>query len=221
MISILRNRFVKHSRRLNQYLRVKAGVKPDLTQYYFGYGANLSFERFTSKKMFAAELGNAVLKNHEMRFSLSNEYKDKGYAGVHPKEGSEVYGAAFKIDEHSLRLMDAMEWCGFGAYRRELLEIELLEMGEQVKAWCYIVDNPKEGLFPSKVYLSNIIKTSKERGFPTSYIDFLNSHEAKETFEIDYGFSLLFYGKRRPWAETLLPIYKCHDKLREKLSDLI
>jgi hypothetical protein len=62
---------------------------------------------------------------------------------------------------------------------------------------CYFVKNPVNNLYPSKIYLDQLIKASKSRDFPKEYIDFLNKQEYRRGFKIDHGFSLLFYGGRR------------------------
>ena len=220
MISILRQRTVKHL--LQKLVKVKSSTlsSPKRSELYFGYGANLSVKRFHDRKMNVQEVGNAVLRNHEIKFSLSNEYMNKGYAGVHEKEGSEVWGVLYEFDLLSIKLLDALEWCGFGAYERKKVKV-CLTNGDEKYCWCYFVKSPKFDLVPSKIYLNNIIKAAQERKFPESYSDFLRDHEFKDNFKIDYGFSLLFYGKRRLFEHQLKSIYKTHDKLREKICDII
>ncbi len=187
---------------------------------YFGYGANLSVDRFTRHQMNVKDLGNAVLAGHEIKFSLANEYKGKGYAGMEINPSAEVWGVLYEIDYLSLRLMDVMEWCGFGAYVRKKVIVKTMN-GEERECFGYFVKNPQRGLFPSTSYLANMISSAESRGFPQSYILFLKSHEYREKFDIDHGFSLFFYGRRRPLEKDLLPFYRLHDKLREKLCELI
>lgn len=220
MIAVLRQRAVKHT--LLRLVTISTKIKKmKRTEYYFGYGANLSIDRFVSRKMNVKEIGNSILIDHEIKFTLANEYLGKGYAGVHYKQNEKVFGVTYKIDLLSLALLDTLEWCGFGAYERKKVNVEIMETGEIVDAWCYFVKYPKDGLFPSKLYISNMIKTAKERNFPDTYIKFLENQESKERFEIDHGFSLLFYGKRRFFEKKLKPFYKFHDRIQEKICDLI
>lgn len=220
MLSILRQRAVKHFY-LNT-IKIKSDFckASERTEFYFGYGANLSIDRFYKRKMNVEEVGNAKLGHHEIRFSLSNEYKNKGYAGVHPKNTEEVWGVLYKMDQLSLKLLDTLEWCGFGAYERKKVIVTTADQ-ENHECWCYFVKYPKDNLFPSKTYLNNMIKASIDRGFPKIYLDKLKSHEFKEHFPIDHGYSLLFYGQRRILEKKLEPLYRIHDRLREKLCDLI
>ncbi len=221
MLSILRQRLIKKTLQVLVNLRSKSSNPYEQTEYYFGYGANLSVKRFIDKNMNASEVGKAELKNHQLMFTLANEYKDKGFGGVHKKEDSSVWGVVYKLDRISLRLLDSMEWCGLGAYERKKVTVNLRNSGEVVICWCYFVKNPKFDLYPSKIYLNNIINASQELKFPKTYIDYLKEHKFKESFEIDYGFSLLFYGKRRWFENELRPIYKLHDQLREKLCNFL
>ncbi len=146
MISILRQRSIKHLYRKIVELKYDFQSEADRSEYYFGYGANLSLERFTSRKMNVEEIGNAKLENYKIEFTLGNEYRGKGYAGVTPSE---------------------------------------------------------------------------ERSFSQDYINFLKQHPYSEKFEIDHGFSLLFYGERRFLEKELEAVYRVHDKIREKLCNLI
>ncbi len=221
MFSILRQRLIKHSLQALVNANSKKSNINQQTELYFGYGANLTVNRFTDKNMNASELGEAELQDHQLLFTLANEYKNKGYGGVYRKENSSVWGVVYKLDPLSLKLLDAMEWCGFGAYERRKVRVKLKSGGKKIECWCYFVKEPKFDLYPSKIYLNNIIKASEDRGFPKEYIDGLKKHQFKESFEIDYGFSLLFYGKRRWLEKELRPIYKLHDQLREKLCNLL
>lgn len=201
-------------------LKRALGISGTRDQLYFGYGANLSIERFTSRKMNVADLGNAVLKHYKIKFSLANEYKGKGYAGIHSSPGDEVWGVLYSIDSHSLKLLDAMEWAGFGSYERRRVEV-FQTSGKKSRCWAYFVKSPRENLFPSKQYVQNMVKAAKERNFPEVFIEFLEKQEYREAFELDHSFSLLFYGRTRPFARQLRGFYRVHDKLREKLCDLI
>ena len=220
MISILRQRFVKHA--LQNILRIRNRIKPNAERniYYFGYGANLMMERFTRRKMNVEEIGNGYLEDHELRFTLSNEYLQKGYAGVHEKKSSKVWGVLYRMDRLSLFLLDTLEWSGFGAYIRKLVEVKT-SAGETIQAWCYFVKYPREGLMPSENYLQSMIRAGQQRRFPNEYIDYLRSHESRSNFPIDHTFSLLFYGKKRAFSKQLRLFYQLHDKIREKLCDLI
>lgn len=219
MIAVLHQRLHKHFTRL--VLRIRNNFQNDiqLSEYYFGYGANLNVSRFHNNYMKAQEVGVANLLNHELKFSLATEYKSKSYAGVHYKEKAMVPGVLVKIDKLSLKYLDKLEWCGFGAYKRVKKEVEC--GSEKIEAWVYEVAKPDFDRMPSTLYLQNMIKAAKVGNFPKEFISFLENHPHKDSFEIDHGFSLLTYSSSRKLVKELKLIYVIHDKLRNKLCDLI
>lgn len=215
MLAILRQRASKHlvQNIINLQKYFKKIPKRDI--YYFGYGANLDMERFSSRNMNVEEIGNAVLEDYELKFTLSNEYKSKGYAGVHKCPGREVWGVLYKMDDLSLLLLDIMEWAKFGAYKREKLTVSYAN--QKIKCECYIVNKPRFDLYPPKTYLNYIIKSSLHRNFPKTYIDELKCFKSLEHFELDHTYSLWNYAETRAFASKLKAFYIVHDRLREKL----
>ncbi|MCB1198247.1 MAG: gamma-glutamylcyclotransferase [Deltaproteobacteria bacterium] len=178
-------------------------------------------KRFHTRKMNVKELGVAYVDHHQLRFSLANEYKGKGYAGIHPQTGSQVWGVLYEIDDLSLRLLDVLEWAGLGAYERKKLKVVHMPEKQEKPAWSYQVVSAQNNLLPSEQYLQAMVATAIQRNFPAVYIDFLTRHDCKKTFSLDHGFSLWHYGKRRRWQKQLYILYKAHDLLREKLCKLI
>jgi gamma-glutamylcyclotransferase (GGCT)/AIG2-like uncharacterized protein YtfP len=188
-------------------------------ELYFGYGANLNSNRFAKLNMRFEEIGSALLVNHEIDFSLPTEYKHKSYAGVHEKAGESVPGVLVKLDSLSLRYLDVLEWCGFGAYKRVKEDVSF--NGKIYQAWVYKVNWPDHSRYPSKIYLNNMISAAESRSFPKEYIEKLKATEYREEFSIDPYFSLATYSSSRSKNKFLLPIYKVHDKIREKLCSII
>ena len=220
MIGVLRQRAVKYSLQHAVRLQGKSPVRFPKTEFYFGYGANLSEDRFQSKRMQVAEVGVAHLTDHQLTFELANEYRGKGYASVAPVRGQNVWGMLYKMDALSLKLLDSMEWAGLGAYERRKVPVVLSD-GPVIDAWCYIAKDPKGGLKPSKAYLDAILSEARRLGFPEDYISYLEAQPSQDEFPLDHEFSLLFYGKKRPLSGQLEPVYKVHDRLRQKLTKLI
>lgn len=219
MIAVLKQRAHKHLFKQLTKMRKNQGKEAELTEFYFGYGANLNTDRFAKNNMFAEEVGSAFLKDHELGFTLATEYKDKGYAGVEPKAGKKVPGVLVKMDKLSLKYLDVLEWCGFGAYERKLLDVEC--DNQSYKAWVYTVKYPNHNRIPSTLYIQNMVKAAKERNFPKEYIEFLESIEHRAKFEIDHSFSLRTYKQSRKFVKELYPIYKLHDQIRDVVCGLI
>ena len=149
-------------------LRNKLIKKSEISEYYFGYGANLNTDRFIKNDMRASEIGNGFLNDYQLDISLRTEFINKGYAGVHYKKGSKVPGVLVKIDKFSLKYLDKLEWCGFEAYIREKKDIEC--NGNTYSAWVYTVKKPDFTRYPSAIYLRNIINAANTRNFPDDYI---------------------------------------------------
>lgn len=119
MLAVINQRAHKHLRRAVLRIRNSLIKNINSTEFYFGYGANLDISRFKNNYMTATEVGNATLNNYELKFSLPTEYLGKSYAGIHQKNESNVPGVLVQIDKLSLSYLDALEWCGFGAYERK------------------------------------------------------------------------------------------------------
>lgn len=221
MLSVLSQRCMKHSKRATLSFRKRHNIKAPLSELYFGYGANLSPDRFSKYHMNYEYLGHACLKDHKLVFTMPCEYAGKGYASVEPSKGDEVWGVVFRMDKHSIRMLDILEWLPFGAYRRKIAKV-IDNRGQTIDAHIYIAATPQPNLKPSDQYKTLLLDESQKHGFPTLYIEAIRKVEAGQDFDIDHGFSLLRYGKRRPLENTIFKsLYRAHDTLREKVADFL
>lgn len=109
MLAVLKQRICKYS--TLGILKIRNSIHKDvvLTDYYFGYGANLDVGRFAKNNICAEEVGSAVLPSHWLKFSLATEYQGKGYAGVHECRGEQVPGVLVKLDKLSLFYLDQID----------------------------------------------------------------------------------------------------------------
>lgn len=92
MINIILQRSLKYSFKAFLSVLKKVQYNNSLDHFYFGYGANLSFERLQSFNLQIKKLGIARLQNFEINFSLPTEYKMKGYASIDECKNSNVLG---------------------------------------------------------------------------------------------------------------------------------
>jgi hypothetical protein len=83
MFARLKNKFLKRYYKF----RLKFMKNPELTEFYFGYGANLNILRFKKLGLHIEVVGNGTLDNHIIRFTLPTEYIGKGRAGAHNYSG--------------------------------------------------------------------------------------------------------------------------------------
>ena len=217
MLTILLQKFRKY------YCWSQLGKISDgpLDQYYFAYGANVDPSRFQKNKMRFECLGNARLKNFELDFSLPCQFHEMGFGSVRESQGGEVWGTVYKMDELSLKLLDILEWVKYGYYRRILAPVSI--GGETVQANIYVATCPRADLIPSSEYLNVIIQNSKKAGHPENFIERLKAikHKPKDQFELNIGFRITRFDKPRPFVKYLKPLYLKHDKLRQKLINLL
>ncbi len=224
MLSILSQRALKYSMLGFLKLMNKAGVEAQTrpTELYFGYGANLKVERFKKYSMQVEPIGVAKLNGYKLAFNLACEFKGKGFAGL--KKGGatdEVWGTLVKISPLSLKMLDILEWAApFNFYER--IQVEVQSGSDRIeKVWVYVPKYPQEGLEPSAGYLKMIIGEAKRLRFPESYITALEKVSSKSEFDLDPGFQLSDPGHRRPMETELRDLYLAHDRLREKLAELL
>jgi hypothetical protein len=211
MFTILEHRF-------RRYLTKKSLTDLSSTQgaFYFGYGANMNPDYFRAQKIPFRLMGLGQLKDYEFSFNTPCEYKEKGFGGVTPKIGASTYGALYEIAPPFLKLLDSQEWVKFHFYRRDLLTI--VHQHQEVKASVYIPCYPRENLFASDGYKKLLINGAKMIQAPADYIHYLEGLGTQGSFELDHTFNL-----RNPRKKRLLPssCYVIHDRLREKLCELI
>ena len=220
MITILQQRALKYSFR--EYLRIKKslGLEQDLDALYFGYGANLSIERFKKWHIPVEIIGTAFLENHQLKFNLPCEYVGKGFAGIEETKGMKVWGILFKVNSNALRMLDVLEWVPFKFYNRKTFSV--ISNGKTyTKVHSYVTCYPRHDLLPSKGYLDFIIQSGVNANFPEEYLKELASTQAKTNFEIDNTFVLRDPARKRLFINRLSRIYQIHDNLREKLTRLI
>lgn len=220
MITILQQRLLKYG--LREWLKIKSSLGRDqvLDTYYFGYGANLSIERFKKWHIPAEAVGTAYIENFQLKFNLPCEYKGKGFAGIEKSPKKRVWGILFRVNSNALKMLDVLEWVPFNFYERKLFEvISNEEIYTNVQS--YVTCHPRCDLIPSKAYLDFIIQSGIKANFPQEYLRELSSNSAATTFDLDPSFVLRDPSKKRILSDKLSEVYLAHDKLREKLTRLI
>ncbi len=217
MLSIILQRSLKHS--LKELCKHIGETNALEKQYYFAYGGNLDPKQFSGRVPGARYIGLAELPGFKLEFSMPCEYLKKGYASVAREDRSSVFGAAFELSSLQLKLLDTLEWVPFGAYKRVKVKIKLGTI--ETEAFTYQARYPKADLVPSKVYLNSMIGASERHGFPLEYLTFLKNHPFQDSFELDHEFCLIAQGLKRHYPKSLKRIVTIHDKLREKLCELI
>ncbi len=220
MITVLQQRAMKYGLRELLSLKRKINLDQGLDCFYFGYGANLSIDRFKKWNIPAEVVGPAFIKDHMLKFNLPCEYKGKGYAGIEHEAGQTVWGILFKVNESALKMLDVLEWVPFSFYERKLFDVSHdNEIYTNVHA--YVTCHPKKNLVPSKGYLDYIISEGKKADFPETYLSYLSSIQSESSFELDPTFVLRNPSQSRLFSDKLGKLYLQHDVLREKLTKVI
>jgi len=211
MLTIIRQRTLK---KLLQYKEKNSKSLP--TIYYFGYGANIDPD-FLAKRISTFEvLGAAQIEGYKFSFNTPCEYLKKGFGGISEAEGQTVYGTLYKLREESLELLDCLEWVLFNFYKRSLVTVK--HEDQSIQAHVYIPMCPRDDLIPSNGYKNLIVRMAKKYSLPEQYIATLEAVEAKDIFPLDHAFNLRDPSKKRILTNQY---YVLHDKLREKLCNLI
>lgn len=217
MRTILTQRFLKYSLRIANAV---IGKVPKKNILYFAYGANMDPQILSSNKIRLKNGQHVCLKDHAIKITLPCEYVGKGYASVEPHEGYEVHGILWEISAIELALLDICEWVPFNFYRREKVVVTN-DSGEKQEAFCYFAQSPKNNLSTSESYKNLLVQIAINQKFPQHYIDVLKSLPIRESFELDHHFNLSNPSKKRFLADPLNKFYSIHDKLREKLCNLL
>jgi len=218
VILVIPQRVVKFT--LMHYLRVRNrfGKPKAPSLYYFAYGANLDANRFKKYRMNYEAVGVARVPDYALTFTFPCEYLGKGYADIAAEPGGTVWGFVYKLDWVSFFLLDVMEWAAFNQYRRIPVEA-ILQDGTRLVVEAYQARYPREGLAPSQLYLTNIVKSSVLHGFPDDYRARLEKVVPGEKFELDPSFSFLHPPKPRWGARKFRRLYLAHDRFREWVCD--
>ena len=206
MITILQQRLLKYGFR--EYLKLKSflGKDQNLDSYYFGYGANLSPERFKKWHIPSEIIGAACIVNHQLKFNLPCEYLGKGFAGIEESPGKKVWGILFKVNSNALRMLDILEWVPFNFYERRLFSVM---SNDEIysNVYSYVTCNPRYNLIPSKGYLDYIIQSGIKAGFPKDYLEELSQSPTATQFELDPSFVLRDPSRKRMLSNLFPKMY--------------
>lgn len=221
MLSIVTQRSLKYLVRSVISVRRTLKVPVKKTNAYFGYGANIDPDYFNELGLAFDTRGAGVLKDHKLEFTMPCEYHGVGYGSVTPSKGDQVWGTVYQLDNWSMFYLDLVEWVPFGAYKRLKKPVKMKDGQYLNDANVYVASFPRSGLKPPSEYMSWVIESSKKVGFPSEYLNYLHSIQGTDKFELDHQFNLIRQGSGRVFPNSMRPIYEIHDRLREKLAEML
>jgi hypothetical protein len=218
MITILLQRILKYS--AQAFNRHVGRWLPLGRKSYFAYGANINVELLNRKSIYPSSAVIGVLEDYEFAIESPCEMVGLGFASVRPRKGAMVYGLIIDVSSFEILILDLLEWVPFGLYGRYTCECSL-PTGDKISAIIYRTKVPTPGLKASVRYRDTIVQGAKRQNFPPEYLHLLENIPVGTDFKIDHGFRLSNPTKRRIALGMLLPIYRIHDKMRERLCQLL
>jgi len=144
---------------------------------YFAYGSNMNQAQMHERCPGAKLLGVAKLKDYMLAMTIYSPIRLCGCADVIQSSGDSVCGLLYKLTNEEQKSMDSFE--GVPIYYRRIT-IEVHKDGEVLKAYTYEVINKKDGLKPSKEYLSLIQNAASDFNFPQEYQSYLTSFDVEK-----------------------------------------
>ena len=132
------------------------------TQYYFGYGSNLSKEQMGLRCPDSEYFISGKLPGYEW---LINR---RGYASIKTSKEAFVLGEIFKLSEKDVEYLDIYENVSEGFYRKHFLNI-LTEKGS-IKCLVYIASDNNKGVAQSE-YIDRINDGINSARLPLDYVE--------------------------------------------------
>ena len=169
--------------------KIEEGEVRTLTSNVFSYGSNLNLshlndwlsrQRLTVVQraviVRSLELNRAVahLADHSLVWNVPTETWRGGVANVVPQSGGGVYGIIyFTVSSSMVALLDRKEQHP-NLFRRQPIQVTLVENGAAVSAWAYMAADSYEKVSPpSSLYLETVIQGARHSGLPSHWLDML------------------------------------------------
>jgi cation transport regulator ChaC len=142
--------------------------------WYFAYGSNLDPGTFLGRRgMRPREARAGRLDAFELCFDLPVGPGDRGVANVRPKEGTRVWGVAYRLAAATCEHLDRTEGVHRGTYVR--LPVQLATEAGTLRAFTYQSAHGKPGRKPSRRYLGLLLTGARHHGLPADYVEWLRS----------------------------------------------
>lgn len=165
----------------SEWANVRRLLNPqsDRRIYYFAFGANLSPEILTQRRMTIYETIDYVLDDAALRFTQSGFYKDHGYASADAAAGDKVYGRLYLIKQSDAKRMDYFEGEPFLKVHDKIFKDY-----QGSPFYYYRAVSPTDNLRPTQEYLDYLTVAYHEMDcVPEQYIKDMEATPVLETFE--------------------------------------
>ena len=131
------------------------------TQYYFGYGSNLSKEQMAIRCPESKYYDSGKLLDYSWLINAM------GYASIKPSEGEFVLGEIFALSQQDISNLDIYESVEEGMYLKSNLSVQTSK--GPVHCLVYIASDNNIGK-PQKEYINRINLGIKSGNLPDSYV---------------------------------------------------
>ena len=131
------------------------------TQYYFGYGSNLSKEQMAIRCPESKYFTSGKLLDYSWLINA------RGYASIKPSEGEFVLGEIFALSQQDISNLDIYESVEEGMYLKSNLSVQTSK--GPVDCLVYIASDNNIGK-PQKEYINRINLGIKSANLPDNYV---------------------------------------------------
>ena len=131
------------------------------TQYYFGYGSNLSKEQMAIRCPESKYYASGTLSGYTWLIN------DRGYASIKPSESDFVLGEIFTLSQQDVDYLDIYESVEEGMYLKSNLSVETSK--GTIDCLVYIASDSTPGI-PQEEYIERINLGIKSANLPDDYV---------------------------------------------------
>ena len=188
----------------------------DRKVYYFAFGANLSQQVLTQRRIKVFEVFDYILKDAALRFSQPGFYHEHGYASADSAAGEVVYGRMYLILERDALRMDYFEGVPYFEVHEKVIRVE-----DDLEFYYYRTTRHAEGLKPTQEYLDYILTAYREMDIvPDQYLKSLESTEVLQHFVADDRTGT-FVENLDAWPLLLQPLLIRYERLCSRMVEFL
>ena len=132
-----------------------------ITNYYFGYGSNLSKEQMAIRCPESKYYASGTLSGYSWLINA------RGYASITPSESEFVLGEVFTLSHQDIDYLDIYESVEEGMYLKSNLSIETSK--GTIDCLVYIASDSTPGI-PKEEYIERINLGIKSANLPDDYV---------------------------------------------------
>ena len=131
------------------------------TQYYFGYGSNLSKEQMAIRCPESKYYASGTLSGYSWLINT------RGYASIKPSDSDFVLGEIFTLSQQDIDYLDIYESVEEGMYLKSNLSVETSK--GTIDCLVYIASDSTPGV-PQDEYIERINLGIKSANLPDDYV---------------------------------------------------